>query len=119
MTVKQQLLSREEEQRKLVRWLLFCAGWPELVDDCLDVAKKSPNSPDVLATLVEKHKEEYLDQAKEEQSDQEPVFPQWLQSLEEFANFDKGEQRLSAQDIKNLKLVAQISTLIRESVAAP
>jgi hypothetical protein len=128
LTVKQQqLLSRKDEQRKLVRWLLFCAGWPELIDDCLDVADKSANSPDVLATLIEKLKGEYLDQVKEEQSDQakeeesnqEPVFPEWLHSLKEFAALDKGEQRLSAQDINNLKLVAQISTLIRESVAAP
>jgi hypothetical protein len=91
------------------------------------VADKSANSPDVLATLIEKLKGEYLDQVKEEQSDQakeeesnqEPVFPEWLHSLKEFAALDKGEQRLSAQDINNLKLVAQISTLIRESVAAP
>lgn len=110
LTVKQQqLLSREEEQRKLVRWLLFCAGWPELIDDCLEVATDSPDSPDVLAALIEKLKEQHPEQA--------PVVPQSLQSLERFANFDN-HGRLSAQDIKNLKLVAQISTLIRESVAA-
>ena len=118
LTVKQQqLLSREEEQRKLVRWLLFCAGWPELIDDCLDVAAGAPNSPDVLATLIEKLKVDQSDKTKEAQTDQAAV-PLWLQSLEEFAGFDN-RGRLSAQDIKNLKLVAQISTLIKESVAAP
>jgi hypothetical protein len=96
---------------QLVRWLLFCAGWPDLIDDCLDVAEKSPDSPDVLATLIEK--------LEKEQSDQEPDIPEWLQMLKDFAAVDNGEQRLSAQDINNLKLVAQISTLIKESVAAP
>jgi hypothetical protein len=120
LTVKQQqLLSRKDEQRKLVRWLLFCAGWPELIDDCLDVAEKSPTASDVLAKLIEKLDEEQSDEAQEEQPNQEPEIPEWLRSLKEFAEVDTVEQRLSAQDINNLKLVAQISTLIKASVAAP
>jgi KAP family P-loop domain len=31
---KQLLLRREVEQSKLVRWLIFCAKWPDLIDDC-------------------------------------------------------------------------------------
>jgi hypothetical protein len=120
LTVKQQqLLSRKDEQRKLVRWLLFCAGWPELIDNCLDLADKSPGSPDILAKLIEELENEQSDQAQEEQPNQDPDIPEWLQSLKEFADVDSSEQRLSAQDINNLKLVAQISTLIKASVAAP
>jgi hypothetical protein len=43
---------------------------------------------------------------------------QSLKALEEFANF-AGYEPLSAADINNLKLVVQISTLVRESVVVP
>jgi len=143
LTVKQQqLLTREEEQRKLVRWLLFCARWPELVDDCINLAdectedknddpSKTPDT-DVLKELLKtlkgqtnKDKEGNTDkpeepaiQAEVDQSDHTLVSPPPEGSLAAFADFDECGH-LSAQDIKNLKLSAQISTLIRESIAAP
>jgi hypothetical protein len=118
LTVKQQLLlSREEEQRKLVRWLIFCARWPELIDECVAVADELPDSPNVLATLLDKLKQEHPGQAKVEGLDQTRVPPSSLHSLEDFAKFDGPDSLLSAQDIKSFKLVAQISTLVRESVA--
>ena len=117
LTVKeQQLLSREANQCKLVRWLIFCAAWPEFIDDCFAERKSSPESQNILASLVKKLKDERPDQVKKEQSDQASDSPPSLKSLEKFATFDE-RGVLSAQDIDDLMLAAQISRLIRGSVA--
>jgi len=41
-----------ELQRKLVKWLVFCARWPDLVDDVLARARDHPGEPDCLAQAV-------------------------------------------------------------------
>jgi hypothetical protein len=41
-----------ERQRKLVKWLIFCSRWPQLVDDVLEHAAKSPDAGDCLEELI-------------------------------------------------------------------
>lgn len=43
----------QERQRRLVRWLVFCSAWPELIDEALRHAKKHPDAGDVFAELTE------------------------------------------------------------------
>jgi KAP family P-loop domain len=40
------------DQRKLVKWLVFCSRWPELVDDVLEQVKKQPHYDDGLSETV-------------------------------------------------------------------
>jgi hypothetical protein len=53
------LLQRSEvpltppRQRKLVEWLIFCARWPDLVDDVLACARETPQDPDAIERLVD------------------------------------------------------------------
>jgi hypothetical protein len=41
----------DADQRKLVIWLVFCARWPELVDDALRVARTDPGQAHVIRAL--------------------------------------------------------------------
>jgi len=41
-----------ELQRKLVKWLVFCARWPDLVDDVLAQARDYPTKRDCLTLAV-------------------------------------------------------------------
>jgi hypothetical protein len=41
----------EEIQRKLVKWLIFCDQWPDLVDDVLGYASKHPTSDNPIENL--------------------------------------------------------------------
>ncbi|MEQ8651812.1 MAG: P-loop NTPase fold protein [Kiloniellales bacterium] len=43
----------QERQRRLVRWLVFCSAWPEMIDEALRHAKKHPDAGDVFAELTE------------------------------------------------------------------
>lgn len=38
----------QERQRRLVRWLVFCSAWPELIDEALRHAKKNPDAEDIF-----------------------------------------------------------------------
>jgi hypothetical protein len=42
----------DERQRALVKWLVFCANWPDLVDDLLAIARTDPPPADCLALLA-------------------------------------------------------------------
>jgi hypothetical protein len=44
----------EESRRKLVKWLVFCAAWPDLVDDALRVARDDPKRSDPLAAFSDR-----------------------------------------------------------------
>jgi KAP family P-loop domain len=116
---KQQLLRRDEEQRSLVRWLIFCARWPDLVNVCLAVAEEEPDSSNILESLMRKLIPEQA-QAQVALWDETNTPPSTLslEALGEFANFGDYEP-LSAKDINNFKLGVQISTLVPESVVAP
>ena len=41
-----------ESQRKMIKWLIFCARWPNLIDDVLDYAKGHPNTDDCFSAGV-------------------------------------------------------------------
>ena len=53
------LLQRSEtplttaRQRKLVEWLIFCAQWPNLVDDAMRWARDNPNGSDAIQQLID------------------------------------------------------------------
>jgi KAP family P-loop domain len=42
----------EDIQRKLVKWLVFCALWPDLIDDALRWAEGDPKSRDAIGGAV-------------------------------------------------------------------
>jgi hypothetical protein len=41
-------------QRKLVKWLVFCARWPDLVDDVLTQARDHPETTDSMTAALER-----------------------------------------------------------------
>ena len=53
------LLQRSEapltpaRQRKLVEWLIFCARWPDLVDDVMACARNTPEGQDAIQQLIQ------------------------------------------------------------------
>jgi hypothetical protein len=42
----------EETQRKLVKWLILCDRWPDLVDEALEYARKDRGNPNPIASLA-------------------------------------------------------------------
>jgi KAP family P-loop domain len=83
-----------EHQRKLVKWLVFCARWPDLIDDVLDCAAKGVQG-DCVETL----------------RNTRAVPPANRSDLTSFA---AQEPQLTAEDLKPsgpLAFAAQISTL--------
>jgi len=41
-----------ESQRKLVKWLVFCARWPDLVDDVIEYARYERKSADAISGMT-------------------------------------------------------------------
>lgn len=84
------------QQRRLVKWLLFCVNWPQLVDDALRAAK-DPAGGDCLAPLVLKHPGD-----------------------ERLAGFAGAGEPLSAADLAgSCELAARLSQVIYDDPAAP
>jgi Cdc6-like AAA superfamily ATPase len=48
----------EQRQRQLVRWVLFCTCWPELVASALREAGNKKGNDDVLKLCIDKHQAE-------------------------------------------------------------
>lgn len=89
----------EREQRRLIKWLIFCALWPDLIDDVLRYAKENGNSENSIGDMV--------DRAEGEVDD----------TLKRFAASIKDGDAISAGDLKpdgHYHLAAYFSHLIRE-----
>ncbi|HKJ66432.1 MAG TPA: P-loop NTPase fold protein [bacterium] len=89
----------EHQQRKLVKWLIFCARWPDLIDDVLRFAQEQKNSPNCLADLAGTLPDDIRDQ------------------LREYAHPADPGDIISAQDLQpdgHFHLAAYFSHLIRE-----
>ncbi len=89
----------EHQQRKLVKWLIFCARWPHLIDDVLRFAQEHKNSTNCLADIA-------------------GTLPDNLRTqLNEYAHpADRGDI-ISSQDLQpdgQFHLAAYFSHLIRE-----
>lgn len=90
-----------EKQRRLVRWLIFCANWPDLIDDVLAQVQLSPASPNVLKDLTDR-----LD-------------PSRVAAYQRLVDFGMAKDDvLSAEDIDgDFRLSAHVSQMVRESAA--
>lgn len=85
-----------DRQGKLVKWLIFCDRWPDLVDDVLEITEKSKSSTNCVRELANS-----LSPANAE--------------LKEFADL---RDALSAKDIDDdFRLAADLSQLVRKSPA--
>ena len=90
-----------ERQRKLIKWLIFCTRWPDLIDDLLARVKQSPAASNCLEELAGS-----LDAGQVRAYDR-------LKQLSELPT-----DRLSSQDIDgDFRQAAQVSQLVRESTA--
>jgi hypothetical protein len=47
----------EKDQRKLVKWLIFCDRWPDLIDEVLEHVRHTPDCENPIADLVERDSE--------------------------------------------------------------
>jgi hypothetical protein len=91
-----------DRQRKLVKWLIFCARWPELIDDLLTEAKNYLTAPNLLNQLLDKLAPT-------------PAETKAFQEIEAFASH---LDILSSADIdEDFSLAAQICQMVRESPA--
>ncbi len=91
----------------LVRWLIVCTRWPNLIEGGFEKAEKAEKPPEpaaLMRALVEDLRSAKADDAEASRL------------LDEFA---KPDYPWSAQDVKNLKLAALISTLAREAGDTP
>ena len=101
-------------QRKLIKWLIFCDRWPELVDDVLGMVTPT-EIPDILGNLATT-----LNEAEDE-----TIPPAQLQRLEDFAYFTNGKpgaplDTLSSKDIDaDFRRAANLSQLISNSPGMP
>lgn len=101
-----------QRQRKLVKWLIFCDTWPDLVDDILDKMKLSQSS-NCLGDLANSLK----DAAENPKSTDRVVS---FDRLSEFAHFNQDHDALSGEDIDGgFRLAAYLSQLVRKSPAVP
>lgn len=91
-----------ERQRKLVKWLIFCARWPELIDDLLAEAKNYLAAPSPLNQLLDKL----------------APTPAETKAFLEIKAFASHLNILSSADIdEDFSLAAQICQMVRESPA--
>jgi hypothetical protein len=91
-----------ERQRKLVKWLIFCARWPELIDDLLAETKKDAGVPNPLNQLLDKL----------------AVTPAETKAFQEIKTFAGHLDILSSADIdEDFILAAQVCQMVRESPA--
>jgi hypothetical protein len=90
-----------DKQRRLVRWLIFCANWPDLIDDVLSQAQLSPASPDVLKDLTNR-----LDASR-------------VAAYQRLVDFSEAkDDMLSVQDIDgDFRQAAHVSHMVRGSAA--
>lgn len=101
-----------ERQRKLVKWLIFCDTWPELVDDIVD-KKEHSQSLNCLGDLAASL-EELVKHPRSTRS--LPPFDR----LSEFAHFRQDQDALTGKDIdEGFRLAAYLSQLVRKSPALP
>lgn len=101
-----------ERQRKLVKWLIFCDTWPDLVDDILD-NKEHSQSLNCLGDLAISLEESVMSQRST------GSFPSF-DRLSEFAHFKKDQDVLTGKDIdEGFRLAAYLSQLVRKSPALP
>ena len=101
-----------ERQRKLVKWLIFCDTWPDLVDDVLD-DKKLSHSKNCLGDLAGRLEEL---QKNPKSTERPPNFDR----LSEFAHSQKDRNALTGEDIDDsFRLAAYLSQLVRKSRALP
>ena len=90
-------------QRKLVKWLIFCARWPELIDDVLKHGRDQNGETDCIALTADELKKD--GDVRENQ-------------LKTFASCLDFNDKITAEDLKphgNFHLAANLSHLIRES----
>jgi hypothetical protein len=91
-------------QRKLVKWLVFCDAWPQLVDDIFDRQKRE--SADCLRDLTEELKRH---------ADRNRKSLPYLAKLQRFIDL-KAEDTLSNADIDDdFQRAAYLSQMIRDS----
>jgi hypothetical protein len=89
-------------QRKLVKWLIFCSNWSDLIDDLLAQVQQTPAAENCLDKLLEK---------LEVQPDKAGEFNR----LKKFAGY---KDVLSAEDVDgDFSLAAYISQMVRDSAA--
>jgi hypothetical protein len=94
----------EANQRKLVKWLIFCSRWHELVDDVLEFAERNPGSKNCIAGIARGR----------------PTEERAL--LREFAATTDKDDPLSADDLLNpawLMRAAKISQLVEREETPP
>ncbi len=91
-----------ERQRKLIKWLIFCARWPELLDDLLTEAKTDLAAPNPLDQMLDKL----------------AITPDEAKAFQEIKAFVCHLDILSSADIDaDFSLAAQICQMVRESPA--
>ncbi|MCI0696865.1 KAP family NTPase [candidate division KSB1 bacterium] len=91
-----------ERQRKLVKWLIFCARWPELIDDLLVETKKDLAALNPLEQLLDKL----------------AITPAEGKAFQEIKAFAGHLDILSPADIDaDFSLAAQVCQMVRESPA--
>jgi hypothetical protein len=89
-------------QRKLVKWVIFCSNWSDLIDDVFAQARNTPEAANCLDKLLEK-----LDVSGEHAGD--------YNRLKEFA---RHKDLLSSEDIEgDFSLAAHISQMVHDSPA--
>jgi hypothetical protein len=96
---RQEISWPAERQRKLVKWLIFCAQWPDLIDDLLTHVQNAPSAANCLDNLLGKLE----------------VPAGAFNHLKEFAGH---KDVLSSQDIDDdFSLAAYVSQMVRDSAA--
>lgn len=93
---------QRDRQRKLVKWLIFCATWPDLIDDILKDSESSSEN-----RLVDLAEQLDMEKAKDD-----------AQAFEKFKKFAEQQDKLASQDIDDDFIrAAHISQMISESKA--
>ncbi|MDZ7344754.1 MAG: KAP family NTPase [candidate division KSB1 bacterium] len=89
-------------QRKLVKWVIFCSNWSELIDDVFAQARTTPDAVNCLDKLLEKLE----------------VPPEHADDYDRLREFARHKDVLSSQDIDDdFSLAACISHMVQDSPA--
>ena len=89
----------KNQQRKLVKWLIFCTRWPQFVDNLFNYAKNNPEADNCILGLYDQMKNQ-------------------IQGSEDLKEFSNKKDIIASRDLleRHLYLTAELTQMIQSNL---